>query len=346
VSATKDFAPWSREHRAYADPDQFERADLPSDCVFSIAGGGDETDFLFREKPGTGSLTVVFNGAVSADARRHGRFPFFSGTGIAGPIRSSYLAVSDPTLHLAPALNIGWYTGSRQLDVMALTRRVVRRLADRTGARRILFLGGSAGGHASLNIALDFPGSIALVLNPQTNVADYYPGHTAAYARAAFGLGTYAEIPPAIVEERRLDLLPAYDAPLRHHVVHLQNRSDKHLRRHAMPLLRTVGAHHAPRPEGRLLALDSRLLFAAGDWGKGHVPPPRPLVRALAAILADHRTTPAEALRRCADHLNGPDAPISDAADLLAALRRDPAALPADGRAHRPTELAPPAPAG
>lgn len=346
MTVEKNFAAWPGEHRRYPAPDALTGADLPEHGVLSVATGTEETDFLLRHRPGADALVVVFGGALGGTTRREARPPFFSGLGVTAGLNASLLAVSDPTLHLAPDIRIGWYAGSRHLDVMALCRHVVRRVAEGTGAPRILFLGGSAGGHAALNIALDFPGSLALVLNPQTDVGRYYAGHTGRYARTAFGLDTYAAIPPAVVEARRLDLLPHHDRPLRHRVVFLQNRTDPHLRRHALPLLRVVGRHHPPRAEGRLLDFDGRLLFAAGNWGSGHVAPPRGIVRALLKRLIDPATAPDGALRRCAAHLNGADAPIDDATDLRAPLLQDiaahrPAADPPRGTPHPPAATYP-----
>lgn len=83
----------------------------------------------------------------------------------------------NPTLYLDPDLKLAWYAGSSGWDLQSLLKCVLRKIATVARSNDLIFLGGSGGGFASLYCAASFPGSLALVWNPQTDIGAYSPPH-------------------------------------------------------------------------------------------------------------------------------------------------------------------------
>lgn len=141
---------------------------VPVDNVLSL-------DFYAKLAP-SDVLYVNLHGAMQPGPAR---YPHFQRVESMRDRVQAFLSVADPTLQLGERqdFGIGWYTGGPGWDPITAVADVVRRAQSAVGADRVMFIGSSAGGFASLRISTLFPGSMAFVMDPQTDVGAYYAGH-------------------------------------------------------------------------------------------------------------------------------------------------------------------------
>lgn len=190
-------------------------------------------NFYFNAKPAT-TLRVVFHGAVT---RKDDRLPRFDRVGTSLASDDAYLAFADPTLDAGPELEIGWYLGTRDFDPAISIVQIIERAQREVGATRLLFIGGSGGGHAALRFSAMFPGSGCYVFSPQTIVSKYHQRHVRAFVRTAL----YDETAPVSRFEEefgsRQDLVSLYGTGHpRNSVYYFQNSLDPfHVKHHFEP---------------------------------------------------------------------------------------------------------------
>lgn len=92
-----------------------------------------------------------------------------------GVFPGNVIVVSDPTFNIHPELNAGWMVGTREMDA---TRNFARILGVflkemKISPNYMTFWGSSAGGFIAAQLAAYFPGSAALAVNAQTDIAKY-----------------------------------------------------------------------------------------------------------------------------------------------------------------------------
>lgn len=195
-------------------------------------------------------LIVSCHGALPRNATALPRFERLR-TFLNTPYSSIYFG--DPTLHLSRQLGLAWYTGWKGLDIYPVIARWVSRAAEVSGADKILFVGSSGGGYASLQISALIPGSMAVPLNPQTAIAKYQPEGSLGYARnyvrnvmphlaPAGGVKNIsADVDWSAPLGSRGSALVRYSQPLHNYVYYAQNQNDtSHVTDHYMPFRRAV----------------------------------------------------------------------------------------------------------
>ncbi|WP_133064799.1 hypothetical protein [Corynebacterium hadale] len=220
---------------------------LPIDCSFNLQKGA--------------PLVTVFHGAAAESVR----LPFLSGAGVTAELESSVLSISDPSLYLDPALNLAWFAGSSIQDDLPMTiSQIIRKLATTSGAKKLIFLGGSGGGFASLNMLGYFPTATAIVMNPQTDIDRYHRPSVNRYIKFAWRNDT-----SLYTEKCNRSVFMSTDIASRAggRVFYLQNSNDIfHIKNHLEPFKK--------RHEG---VENFRILVDA--WKAGHTPPPKELTR-------------------------------------------------------------------
>lgn len=196
------------------------------------------------------NTVICFSGA-SMKVRE---VPFWTGHGLAPKVNANFLLVSDPTMLLDRTLNLGWYAGSRdQPDLIETLTEIFRAVTPGT---RPIFFGTSGGGWAALKYASRFDGAVAVVVNPQVDIAryKYFPN----YLRKAWNTEKGSEQLPFEGNVAR-DYSKGNDAT----VVYVQNARDyHHLDEHFELFKSECGS-----PE--------KLIELLPDLGPGHIAPAR-----------------------------------------------------------------------
>lgn len=245
---------------------------------------------------------VLLVGLSGAATNRSGKkAPFFAGLGIARGLELPLVAVADPTLALDSDLPLAWYAGSEAVpDLPRHLARVLEGLAGRHQARLIIF-GGSGGGYAGLLMAtvLECRATV-MVWNPQTAIADYVPRFVAQYIEAAFpGRGDVVSRMSAQAAGKQGEYLREVldTAAITHDVrgsklrpgidlLYLQNQSDWHVARHAVPYL-AKGSWRRMGQAAFVEQQDKQIGVFFGQWGEGHAAPPKAILEAVLRKLAD-----------------------------------------------------------
>lgn len=249
---------------------------------------GSSLDILIRGDLSTydssRALPVFFNGAVE---RTKGQPPFFSGSSIAKELGTPVVAIADPTISPSSNLGIGWYTGYPNSDAQNSITQVLQNLIGRFRLRLVL-VGGSAGGFASLYYASRI-GESAFVWNPQVDLLRYAPAHVRAYLSEVLADESWADEIAAVMRET-----PPIDYELAasglstsgldfriqettriSRLLYLQNVSDTHENRHARPL----------RERENFSAISNGLyqsgtrVMAVGNFADSHRAPSREVIR-------------------------------------------------------------------
>lgn len=196
--------------------------------------------------------------------------PYFVGAGIFRTLNAHKLYISDPSLELNDELKLAWFAGnSEQRTLQEDLAKIIRNVVQQSGAKNIIMVGTSGGGYAALYYSLQFPKSLAYVVNPQTNLLKYHKQHVAKYAKFAWGMG-YEKAVEVLPKRTVTSVVDHYAKTVGNSILWLQSITDvHHIENHMIPLLKTV-------PN----STDIRVLLGE-DWGPGHHPAPRDLQIAL-----------------------------------------------------------------
>ncbi|WP_147640430.1 alpha/beta hydrolase family protein [Nesterenkonia massiliensis] len=154
----------------------------------------DQYDFLHLPKPAGEKLFVFFSGHAD---RSKGRPPIFQRWTWADKFPGHCVFFSDPALLRADRMSVGYYSGSRERDVLNVIAELVDELAQLHGVARenIVTYGSSAGGFASLRIAEHLPGASHIAINPQTDLSLHYPEKINRVAKLLYGADSMQALP-------------------------------------------------------------------------------------------------------------------------------------------------------
>ena len=189
-------------------------------------------DFFLTARPGT-VLLCHFHG----NAPREGsELPIFTGLGVTSSIATSMFVPSDPILALDASLSLAWHFGCEGISLQAITVHIVQKLHTLLHAPRVVAWGGSGGGFAAIRVAKDVLNAIALVWNPQTDIAKYTQNPVSRYRRIAFPTiaadGAFPsgrdQFPSLCTEE--------FCEGYKGRIFYLQESSDWHVKGHLAPL--------------------------------------------------------------------------------------------------------------
>lgn len=218
-----------------------------------IDRGSETTIFLFHAAVEPGSTTL----------------PLFVGQQLTEDLKANLVFVSDPALD--QEIPIGWFAGDNshalQEDLVRVFKHIIHGLGD---SKNLIFFGPSAGGFASLYYSKQFPGSLAIAVNPQTDISRYLPSHVDLYRQACWGNHELSET--GVV----YNLVGEYQKGFPNHVVYLQNEDDTfHIDNHLEPWKKAVTQH------------SDRWKVMFGDWGDGHAPVPLYLLMGILAFAVE-----------------------------------------------------------
>jgi len=231
--------------------------------ISTMYSGGIPIDVLVS--PGTSETTIFFfHGAIE----RHFTLPVLSGLGISGGLHANRVFISDPSLALDYDLLLAWYAGNfKQPDLQQSLVRILKKIATSLQSKRVVFFGGSGGGFAALYFASHFSNSLALVFNPQTNIAKYSKRAVKDFTKKAFKVDTNDSDPVSQLPSKVIsDLCEVYKTPRNTKIAYLQNLNDQtHIESHLLPFATEMHA-------------DNELLLLKEPWQEGHSPPPKDLL--------------------------------------------------------------------
>ena len=243
-------------------------------------------DFFLTARPGT-VLLCHFHG----NAPREGsELPIFSGLGVTSSIATSMFVPSDPVLGIDASLSLAWHFGCEGVRLQAITIGIVKKLQAILQAPRVVAWGGSGGGFAAIRVAKDVLNAIALVWNPQTNIAKYAKVFVDRYARMAFpAIAAVGPIPsdgeqfPSLCTEGFRD---GYQG----RILYLQERTDWHVEAHLKPFLVSFcGKALSNITDSSKFSgfVKPQLYLHLVHWGDGHIPPGKDSLRKVLALLSD-----------------------------------------------------------
>lgn len=211
------------------------------------------------------TLFVVFHGANSED---NNFYPRFERVKTFQPLVESFLNVADPTMQMDATKNmlIGWYLGGPTFDPIHPIFKVIRRAVGRTGAKKIAFIGGSGGGFAALRASAMWPGSLAFIQDPQTNIALYSPRIVKQYFESCWPGWSRPSLLSGFPE--RFDMVRHYqNFQPDNFVYYAQNSSDQtHVERHYGPFAEI----HGMKDQIGLNSISNRYFALYDGENQGH----------------------------------------------------------------------------
>lgn len=248
----RDLEQYSVLEHTYDSLESFFKSSLKNGS-HSIKYGNGYLDLLTEDR-GSNTTLVMFHAAV---LRTFDTLPMFVGRKVTENLDANMVFVSDPSLELG--INLGWYGGDQNRPLQVDLPQVISHVLDSIPSHKHLMLfGPSGGGFASLYFSAQFPKSLAIPMNPQTDISLYNETATQAYSNAAWG-GVGIGPAPFCSE-----ISPLYSEGLSHHVAYIQNLGDiSHVRKYLAPFLTQVSDS-----DRRQIGLK------LGEWGKGHKPAP------------------------------------------------------------------------
>lgn len=257
MKETSNLAQPQREVQRYDDKDHFEYESLDqflaseiNQGISSVRYGNVHID-LFVEDRNCETTVVVFHTALNPSMVTT---PVFVGRGLLEGLDVNVICCSDPALELG--VGLGWFIGKKGLDFQEdLTRAIGHVLTSFGSHKHLVFYGPSGGGFAALYYSSRFPGSLAIPVNPQTDIDDYAEEAVKSYCTIAWGTDAGASVPAVT------DLRPQYSGEIPNHVLYLQNLGDRaHINQQLIPFLNSVSEKH-------------KVLIHLGKWGIGHRAP-------------------------------------------------------------------------
>lgn len=264
----RDVGRWGLPVFEYASEKQMLIGDLARRGIHTARLGGGFLDIRVADRQ---SKTTIVSFHPALKTRLGIKLPVFVGQTIAG-MKANLIMVSDPGLYYSDSLPLAWFAGAADLPVQSILPAVLTRAAACLGTERLIFTGISGGGFASLFYSSLFPDSLAITINPQTNIRLFSRAAADAYVSACFGPG--ADVDQVLDAYITSDLVRLYSGGFQNYVLYLQNENDHHLRLHAMPFFDGLRQEDGSRAT----------LIIGSDWGDGHVGPPAPYI---SAVLAD-----------------------------------------------------------
>lgn len=242
---------------------------------FDVEGHQIYTQVLMASRPTT-AVVFRFHGAIKRDLRT---LPSFQSN--LAQIRpfAHQITICDPTMMAREGFSCSWFAGCEGLDTQALLKSFCSQASAALGAKRVVYMGSSGGGFASLYLSRHHPGSIAFVTVPQTNLQRHFtPSSVRRYLEACWPSLTIDEVSEKVC----LDVCPLYSGPFENSVIYVQSAGDTaHNVNQMQPFLQAVwGSGDAKK----------NLVLHSDFWGKmGHggvVPPSAYLPWMKASVIA------------------------------------------------------------
>lgn len=254
----------------YKSVTEFLSREITPNGTFSIKAGGLPIDLEYEDN-GSDVTVVFFHAALSSKAVL---LPIFAGRGLSKGLQVNRLSISDPTLALDDTLRLAWFAGS--LKQPSLQSNLSRIILDITRhSRKVIYYGASGGGFAALQYSARHPGSVAITINPQTNIAKYNAAAVTRWTDLAWNMSN-RDNKTLDIPKIYSDLTKQYRKPTNNSIIYIQNTGDiSHMKKHAQPFFKYLHPKNSAH----------KLFFHSGD---GHVPPSKEFLKdSLTAVVSN-----------------------------------------------------------
>lgn len=195
---------------------------------------------FFVQSSRSSELFVALHGANRREKNIYPRFERVASLRKSAP---ALIAFADPSLRLDDKreMLLSWYLGGPDWDPLHDMSKVIRKVMGKSGAKRVIFVGGSGGGFAALRASAMFPGSMAFVQAPQTVLARYIPHVVERYFEAAWPGWDMHQLLHAF--PNRFDMVRHYQQKLPdNYVYYMVSSSDQtHVTEHYEPFKAVYG---------------------------------------------------------------------------------------------------------
>lgn len=202
--------------------------------------GGLTLDFFAHLKR-SDELIVSFPGAA-----RPGKniYPLFARVATFRSYRApAFMAFADPTIPMDPSgeMLLSWFLGGPGFDPADSILRALRKAQGKTGAKHVVFVGGSGGGFPALRMSSMVPGSMAYLHEGTTSIARTLPAPSERYFSKIWPGWDQEQLISAFPE--RFDMVRHYRRrPLQNFVYFAQSEDDSRFREgHYGPLKAAMG---------------------------------------------------------------------------------------------------------
>lgn len=213
---------------------------------------GDSVLEILVEDRKSDTTLVLFHAAVDPTQTT---LPVFIGHQLTAEIEANLIFISEPSLQLGAS--IGWFTGDPGRNLQEELVKVLGHIqGGLSNAKHLIFYGSSAGGFASLYYSHHFPNSLAIVANPQTDIAKYHTEHVTRFLELVWGTSNINDV------KATTEVCTLYEGSFPNYVGYLQNLDDYlHISEHCHPWAKATRR------------FSERRKFMIEDWGNGHAPP-------------------------------------------------------------------------
>lgn len=146
-------------------------------------------------------LIFFFHGAVNREVRS---VPVFEGRFLRGAVDGTIISLADPSLTCNDGLRACWYQGSESRNVSEDVALFIASCISELEPSRVVFAGGSIGGHPAMYHSYRVPGSVFVTQNPILAISRYNPRFVAEYRAACWpNLAADSALPKKLTLEPR-----------------------------------------------------------------------------------------------------------------------------------------------
>lgn len=220
--------------------------------TFKLPGG--EIPVKIRRVPNSKELLIIFHGAIDRKTRQLPAFASF----VPNLKFVTQLSICDPSLSIGQTHSAAWFAGHENFETQKILPKIINEIISQGTYTRIVFLGSSVGGFASLFYSSFIAGSVAVSLLPQTNINRYHSSHQTQYRECCWPSLTANE---QLSERICSDLSDWYKTPRPNSIIYVQSAGDHfHTRSQLAPFLATIAT-----------VKDTKFIVNSDFWGTlGH----------------------------------------------------------------------------
>lgn len=283
-----DYMKWKQPLYHYGCFEDIFNESLIRDGIHSININNLPMDFLVKNSSNFAESDYVLVCFTAAqDKRKKYSAPFFSGLGISDASNLTAFSFSDSSLAFSKNLALSWYAGNELHNNFPEKIALICDYLVEKFNKKIIFLGGSGGGFASLNIQQRMRyknNTISIVFNPQTDLMNY--GHTQVAKYMHYSYPSKQKVNNFLLDSGNFDKSKIHelggflDCNIKHKLIRDENCKvimlmdgfdHPHIRLHVKPYLK----NQILIKRIKEIFYFKNMYLLIGDWGSGHTAVPQ-----------------------------------------------------------------------